>query len=215
MQPQLSNQHNNIAFVLGNGKTRLAANANELLNLGIVYGCNAIYRELNPHFLIAVDVKMVNEIIGTGYHRCNQVWTNHNKGIVDHKDINFFHPHKGWSSGPTALHMAASRGHTEIYILGFDYQGEKGLVNNIYADTNNYKKSSEPATYYGNWMAQTVKTIKEFPKTKFIRVIEPSDFKPVELTTDLGNLSHMTYRYFFEKFPTAIYSDQNDQKTTI
>ena len=178
MQPQLNRQHNNVAFVLGNGKSRLLADAKALLDIGVVYGCNAIYRELSPHYLIAVDVKMVNEIIGTGYNKSNEVWTNPNKGIADMSDLKFFHPHKGWSSGPTALHMAASKFYPEIYILGFDYQGNNGLVNNIYADTFNYKKSSEPATFYGNWLNQTQKTIKEFPGIQFYRVIEPGSFAP-------------------------------------
>lgn len=207
--------HNNPAFVLGNGKSRLNADANALLELGIVYGCNALYREMNPHYLIAVDVKMVNEIISAGYNKSNEVWTNPNRGIADQRDLHFFSPHKGWSSGPTALHMAASRDHNEIYILGFDYLGDKGLVNNIYADSFNYKKSTEPATYYGNWLMQTVKTIKEFKEKQFYRVVEPGGFAPVELTTDLGNLKHITYDEFFKKFPAAIYSYQNDQKTTI
>lgn len=216
MQLQLKkHQHNNTAFVLGNGKSRLQADANALLELGTVYGCNAIYREMNPHYLIAVDVKMVNEIISAGYNKSNEVWTNPNKGIADPADLKFFNPHKGWSSGPTALHMAASKYYQEIYILGFDYTGTNGLVNNVYADSFNYKKSDEPATFYGNWLNQTQKTIKEFSEIQFYRVITPGAFAPVELTTDLGNLKHITYREFFKKFPSAIYSDQINQKSTI
>jgi hypothetical protein len=60
------------------------------LNKGVVYGCNAQYREYNPHYLIAVDVKMVNEIVAAGYHKTHQVWTNPNKGIQTKVGINFF-----------------------------------------------------------------------------------------------------------------------------
>ena len=35
-----------IAFVLGNGITRLEINCESLLDLGVVYGCNRIYQEL-------------------------------------------------------------------------------------------------------------------------------------------------------------------------
>ena len=149
MELQLSkkNKNNNtdIAFVLGNGYSRLAVDPTKLKDIGTVYGCNALYREMDPHFLIAVDVKMVNELIESGYTKKGTVWTNPNKGIKDKKAVNFFNPHKGWSSGPTALWFAAQNGHKTIYIHGFDYQGLKGKFNNVYADTFNYKKSTDSA----------------------------------------------------------------------
>lgn len=210
--PHLSH---NPAFVLGNGRSRLAMDPKSLLNKGTVYGCNAQYREFDPHYLIAVDVKMVNEIIASGYHKTHQVWTNPNKGVTTKHNINFFTPHKGWSSGPTALWFAATQGHKEIYIFGFDYQGSNGLFNNVYADTFNYKKSSDSATFFGNWLSQTEKVIKEFKHTKFYRVVEDAGFIPDKLGPDLQNLNHITYSEFFSRMPQTIYSDQINQKTTI
>ena len=86
-------QQNNIAFVLGNGKSRLKLDPNRLNGLGTTIGCNALYREFEPDFLVAVDVKMVNEIISAGYQKNHQVWTNPNKGITSKNGINFFSPH--------------------------------------------------------------------------------------------------------------------------
>jgi len=211
---QKPKQHNR-AFVLGNGTSRSAVNPTKLLDLGTVYGCNAQYREYEPDYLIAVDVKMVNEIISSGYHKNNQVWTNPNKGISSKNSINFFNPHKGWSSGPTALWFAANNGHKEIYILGFDYQGIEGKFNNIYANTYNYKKSTDAATFFGNWLNQTEKVIKEFKNIKFYRVIEKQGFVPDRLGPNLSNLEHITYDLFDKKFKGTIYSDQKLQKSTI
>ena len=207
-------QNNNSGFVLGNGVSRLVADPKNLLTNGTVYGCNAQYREFEPHHLIAVDVKMVNEIIAAGYHNSHSVWTNPNKGITTKVNINFFSPHKGWSSGPTALWYAATQGHSEIYILGFDYQGNNGKFNNVYADTFNYKKSSDQATYHGNWLSQTEKVIKEFKNIKFYRVIPAEAFTPDRLT-GLNNLTHISYQELEANFPGTIYSGQMDQKTTI
>lgn len=216
MQPQQKqHQPNNTAIVLGNGISRLRVDPASLVTQGTVYGCNAQYREFEPHFLIAVDVKMVNEIIASGWNRTHQLWTNSNKGITSKNNINFFTPHKGWSSGPTALWFAATNGHKEIYILGFDYQGVNGKFNNVYADTFNYKKSSDSATFHGNWLSQTEKVIKDFKHTKFYRVIEPDAFIPDKLGPTLTNLSHITYKEFRQKFPETIYTDQFDQKSTI
>jgi hypothetical protein len=206
---------NTTAFVLGNGISRSVADPTKLLENGTVYGCNAQYREFNPDHLVCVDVKMVNEVIASGYHKTNEVWTNPNKGVTTKDRVNFFSPHKGWSSGPTALWLAATHGYREIYILGFDYQGLGGKFNNIYADTFNYKKSSDAATYHGNWLSQTEKVIREFRDIRFYRVTEPGAFIPDKLGPMLSNLSHINYDVLENKFPGTIYSGQMDQKTTI
>ncbi len=201
--------------MVGNGRSRLAINTPSLVNEGIVYGCNAQYREYEPHYLICVDVKMVNEVIASGYHKNHQVWTNPNKGVNTKSNINFFSPHKGWSSGPTALWFACTQGHKEVFILGFDYQGLDGKFNNVYADTFNYKKSSESATFFGNWLSQTEKVIKEFKNVKFYRVTEENAFIPDKLGHQLTNLKHISIKEFSQRFPETIYSGQIDQKTTI
>ena len=207
MESHLKQRHNNHtpAFILGNGISRQEINAKSLLNLGVIYGCNAQYREFNPNYLIAVDVKMVNEIIDSGYHLENSVWTNPNKGVKTKDRINFFNPHKGWSSGPTALWFAASNGHKKIYILGFDYQGINGKFNNVYADTYNYKRSNDAATYYGNWLSQTERVIKEFKTVEFIRVIQSGNFIPDKLQ-NITNLKHITYDEFKKHYENVDFS---------
>lgn len=208
-------QNKNIAFVLGNGTSRLRLKHEELRLHGTIFGCNAIYREFNPDYLIAVDVKMVNEIIASGWHKRHSVWTNPNKGVNTKKHINFFSPHKGWSSGPTALWFACQQNFKEVFIFGFDYKGINGKFNNVYADTYNYKKSTDTATFHGNWLNQTEKTIKEFRTVQFVRIIEPGSFIPDQLGPHHKNLRHMTFEDFEKIFPKTIYTDQIDQKTTV
>ena len=72
------------AFVLGNGTSRKFINVNKLHQLGIVYGCNALYRTHEPDHLIAVDVKMVTEICKSGYQHTHEVWTNPNKSFKNY-----------------------------------------------------------------------------------------------------------------------------------
>jgi len=197
------NQQNKTAFVLGNGTSRNKLKLENLQNFAKVYACNAIYREYTPNYLIAVDVKMVNEIVASGYHKTNEVWTNPNKGVSTKSHLHFFSPHKGWSSGPTALWFAGQHGYKEIYIFGFDYQGLDGKFNNIYANTFNYKKSSDAATFFGNWLSQTATVVKENSKINYIRVIDNVSFIPDKLN-GLPNLRHMTYEIFASKFPECI-----------
>jgi len=209
-----NNQQHNAAFVLGNGTSRLQLKLETLKGKGTIYGCNALYREFEPDYLIAVDTKMVNEIIASGYQNMHQVWTNPNKGITSKSNVNFFSPHKGWSSGPTALWMACNQKYANIYIFGFDYQGIEGKFNNVYADTFNYKKSADTATFFGNWLSQTEKTIKEYKDINFFRVVEPNTFVPDRLQ-GIPNLRHITYEDFNQRFPGSTYTIENHQKTII
>jgi len=172
-----------IAFVLGNGTSRESIDLDELKKLGKIYACNAVYRTFQPDYLVAVDAKMILEINKTGYQNKNQVWTNPNKSYAGIKNLNFFNPSKGWSSGPTALWLASQHGYEKIYILGFDYRGlnDGRSFNNIYANTRNYKKSTESATFFGNWLRQTSSVIKENSNIEFYRVIAPDNYMPEEL----------------------------------
>jgi hypothetical protein len=191
-----------VAFVLGNGTSRKDLDLTKLKQNGTVYGCNAIYREYLPDYLVAVDTKMVLELNKESVqHRCS-VWTNPNKAFSKFTGFNFFSPSKGWSSGPTALHMASDYSNDEVYILGFDYKGlgtNGEFVNNIYADTFNYKRSHERATYYGNWLKQTATTIQKFSKKRYIRVLGENVFVPNELSK-LPNLNHISMDEFKKIF---------------
>jgi hypothetical protein len=182
------------AFVLGNGRSRLSANLHNLKKYGKIYGCNALYRDFTPDYLIAVDTKMVIEITNNNIQYSTSVWTNHNPKNENYKGVNFFKPSRGWSSGPTALLLACQHGYDEIYILGFDYLGIESKFNNVYSDTKNYKKSSDNATFHGNWQRQTEQIIKEFDHQKFIRVIENNGYIPD--WRNLNNLAHLEYSKF-------------------
>jgi hypothetical protein len=188
-----------IAFVLGNGTSRQSIDLNQLKENGIVYGCNALYREFEPDYLVAVDTKMILEINKSGYQHSHQVWTNRNRAYDKMNGFNFFQSSKGWSSGPTALHLASEHKNNELYILGFDYTGIDDKLNNVYANTFNYKKSHEKATYYGNWLRQTLITCQKFSQNRYIRILGENAFIPKEFSK-IDNLSHITVEEFKKSF---------------
>jgi len=185
------------AFVLGNGRSRLGAKLKKLKKRGTVYGCNALYREFEPDYLIAVDTKMVYEICDKGWQLEHEVWTNPNTRYQKYKGLKIFKHPKGWSSGPTALHKAVTDGHREIFILGFDYYGVDNHFNNVYADTPNYKRSTDTATYYGNWMRQTETILKEHRDIYFYRVVGPETMIISEWS-QLNNLRQITYEEMYD-----------------
>ena len=60
-------------FVLGNGESRQGIKLEDLSSHGLIYGCNALYREFAPDMLISVDPAMHNEILATDYIENNKV----------------------------------------------------------------------------------------------------------------------------------------------
>ena len=201
------------AFVLGNGESRRGIQIAELKTHGTVYACNGVYRTDTPHYLVAVDPKMLLEIGETDYAINNKVWSNYNSQYAKHKKIldhvHWFKPSLGWSSGPTALRMACEHGYKDIYILGFDYQGHSQgsgfKFNNVFKDTRNYKRAKDEATFYGNWMNQTKRCLKDFAGIKFHRVIPKDWFTPKDLAWN-ENLSHLIKEDFVKQFNLTIKS---------
>jgi hypothetical protein len=203
----------NTAFVLGNGESRKGIQIEDLKKHGTVFACNGVYRTERPDFLVAVDPKMMLEIGETEYVVHNKVYSNYNvqydknQKILDH--VQWFKPSLGWSSGPTALRLALEQGFTEIYMLGFDYKGfnvnggSLNKFNNLFKDTRNYKKGTEEATFYGNWMSQTKRCLLDFKDAKFIRIIPKDWFAPKDLLWQ-DNLSTIITPDFLAKFNITI-----------
>ena len=53
------------AFILGNGPSR-PTDIKWLNNLeGVTYGCNALYRDWEPDFLVTTDPAMMREIVNS------------------------------------------------------------------------------------------------------------------------------------------------------
>ena len=199
-----------IAFVLGNGESRRGIEINDLMEKGTVYACNAVFRTHQPHWIVAVDPKMMLEIAETDYVVNNKVYSNYNGQYQKHPklldNVTWSKPSLGWSSGPTALRLACDHGFKEIYILGFDYQGLREesknnvfRLNNMFGDTRNYKKKNESATFYGNWMNQTKRCLQDYTDVKFHRVITKDWFKPKDIDRP-ENMSHITTEDFLAKF---------------
>lgn len=157
------------AFVLGNGQSRADIDVNHLMTLGRVYGCNALYRTHSPHVLVATDRAIAQRIQESGYAKSNKFYTRRPiTGLGAHRV-----PQKyfGFSSGPIAISLAAEDQNNPIYLLGFDMGPSlEGKFNNIYADTEFYKKTESLPTFTGNWIRQVLQVTQDYKNQRFIRV---------------------------------------------
>mgnify|MGYP003149779602 CR=1 FL=1 len=55
------------AFIIGNGLSRKDFNLNRLVGQGCTFGCNALYRDFTPDYLVAIDDKIIEEITQSDY----------------------------------------------------------------------------------------------------------------------------------------------------
>ena len=157
------------AFVLGNGVSRLQVDLATLKQTGRVYGCNALYRTFAPDCLISTDTPISTAIQQSGYSAEHRMYTR--KPIPGLGAQSIPHQYYGYSSGPIAAAIAAQDQNVAIYLIGFDMgPAGHGKFNNVYADTEFYKKSSARPTFTGNWARQLVQVMRDFPTTNFFRV---------------------------------------------
>ena len=67
---------------------------------------------------------------------------------------------------------------------------ENNRFNNLYADSDFYKKSDSTPTYTGNWIKQVQQICKDFPESKFIRVVGKTTAK-IEDLYGIKNMVHL------------------------
>jgi len=179
-----------VAFVLGNGKSRLAVDPQQdLVGKGIIYACNAIYREFMPNVLISTDRPISEKIQLEGIPERVKHWTR--RPLPESKSHKIERPYYGMSSGPVAISRAAIDGHSHIYFLGFDLGSSDGLLNNVYGSTEFYKANTDKATFAGNWIYQINQITREFRKPQFIRVTGPES-QPIDWENKFNNLTEMS-----------------------
>lgn len=190
-----------VAFVLGNGQSRLLINPEQLRAHGKIYGCNALYRSFVPDCLVATDRPIAEQIQRSGYSRQHKFYTRRPINDLGAKVI----PKKyfGNSSGPVATALAAMDGHNYIYLLGFDMgPTANGKFNNVYADTEFYRSSKDSPTYTGNWIKQLQTVSRDFNQTVFYRIMGTTTAAVPELQS-LPNFKTISIEDFKIKFNLA------------
>jgi len=185
-----------IAFIIGNGVSRQAVDLELLQPLGKIYGCNALYRDFIPDVLVATDRPISTEIQNSGYPLKNKFYTR--KPIEGQGALQVPKEYYGYSSGPLATGIAAQDQHHAIYMIGFDMGPINNRFNNIYADTDFYRKSDATPVFTGNWTKQIRKICEDFPKAQFVRIQGKTTADIVEFA-NIKNLRHLPIHTFLDR----------------
>lgn len=132
-----------------------------------LYGCNALYRDFDPDFLVVTRDDIVNEIVNNNlksgdYCKTHIVYASV-KNILDYPgNFHVIPQNPGWNSGAIATYLACFDGHKKVYLLGHDTLDTPGADYNVYSGSNGYVgKSTVSALLYENSMLQVFQTYND------------------------------------------------------
>ena len=168
----------NIATVIGNGPSRKQFDLHCINASMHTYGCNALYRDFMPDYLVSMDMLMVCEIVDNKVHHKTKFYTQHvnkfDKMAEEGEPINFCTIQRETNdSGNSALRLALENRHETVYVIGFDYSNDPSSLPNVYSGTNNYPRSHIwPAASMTDtkWIGRLRKILKDYPHQKVVRV---------------------------------------------
>lgn len=128
------------AFIIGNGKSRSNFDLNLLKEYGTIFGCNALYRDFDPDYLVAIDSKMKQEIVDSNYNRDKVIFPIDDE-CWEPAEYNKNRPRS--NAGMNAILESIKKGHTEIVCLGFDFllHDNMASISNMYDGTSSYEEN--------------------------------------------------------------------------
>jgi len=194
------------ALVIGNGKSRLQFDLNRLQELFTTYGCNALYRDFIPDYLISMDFAMVDEILNSSVHHKTKFYTQYSDKAKHRADIGepiYWAIQDKWigDSGTGALRLAGMNKHKNIYMIGFDYTDDNKYTDNVYAGTKNY--TSGPINNGGEFMLRQWESrlrhwCREYRDSNIIRV-NANGYKPICKENNFTNISVEQFKEIYNE----------------
>ena len=190
------------ACVIGNGPSRLSLDLTMIGHRMSTYGCNALYRDYIPNYLISMDWSVVIDILENNIHYKTNFYTQDNANfnhmpIDKKKHINWLKVmNKRLDSGNSALEVALDHKHDTIYMIGFDYNTDDKLPN-VYHGTKHYAPNSNvlaASSMAREWQQRFRKLVRDNPNTKVIRV----NGSNTKIMIDEPNYSEITIQQFKE-----------------
>jgi hypothetical protein len=159
------------------------------------YGCNALYRDFTPDFLVAQGNEIVRELAESRYPTNNIVYTN-GLNLLAYPNKFYLIPYNPYAdAGTTAAYIAAFDGHKKIYLLGFHGHDTPGINFNVYAGTNGYD-SHECDLGSDKWDANLYQLFTVYDDVDFVWVT-PMGYNPIEAPLkSCPNFRQLSFRDF-------------------
>lgn len=194
-----------LSFVIGNGTSRRGQPLEKLKSHGTVYACNYAAIEIPCDHGIAVDRKMIFDLISQ--HKTNYTAWSRRKwcNILSHSTPVYPLPdqlypptvrwdaERHWGSGTHAVWKAASDNPDIVVMLGFDLWSS-GTNNNIYASREHYTDQPvDPRC----WIYQLQQTFIKHSDVSFVG-IQSDNWKTPDEWNNVENFSADTYQNLWQ-----------------
>jgi hypothetical protein len=198
-----NNQISNRAVIIGNSPSRSDFNLQNLKKpMGLLgattlqtYGCNALYRDFTPDFLVAHGNDIVKEIAGSEYVKNNIVYTNAIH-LLEYPNKFYLIPYNPYAdAGTTAAYIACFDGHKKIYLLGFSEQDCAGQNSNVYVGTNGYD-TKETDVSSDKWVQNRLELFTLYDDVDFVWVTLMGKSPVPESHKYCTNFRQISYRAF-------------------
>lgn len=194
-------QRSNHACVIGNGESRAkfdlslldkdqrGGNSRSLQS----YGCNALYRDFYPTFLVSTGAEITDELANGPYWYDHIIYSNA-KTLLKYPGKFYLVPQDvPWNAGSIATYLACFDGHKKVFLLGFDNGAGANYNNNMYAGTYGYPARN--FNYNDLFFVKTMEQImRVYNDVEFIRVMPNSRWaQPLEWAA-LPNYRQIDFR---------------------
>jgi hypothetical protein len=183
------------AVVIGNGLSRKNFDLQIIKRKKIqTYGCNALYRDFVPDFLIAVGAEISLEIKQSGYASTNVVYGTADNILRYPGTFHIIPQNPSWNAGALAAYIACFDGHSKIYLIGHDGIDTPSSANNIYTDTKAYTDYAQTADKF--WALAMGHVFKTYNLVDFVLVNDTGrGYMPSEWY-GYTNLRRISFREF-------------------
>ena len=160
---------NKKAVIIGNGSSRKKFDLTVLMDKKIqTYGCNALYRDFTPDFLIAVGTNIAKEIRISGYPLNHVVYSTPDNILKYPESFHLIPQNPTWNAGALAAYLACFDGHSTVYLLGHDGLDTPGHFDNVYINTNGYTDYSTTTDNF--WALAMSHVFKTYNLVDFVLV---------------------------------------------
>tara|TARA_Y100000114_G_scaffold35323_1_gene30871 strand:- start:9659 stop:10393 length:735 start_codon:yes stop_codon:yes gene_type:complete len=199
-----NNDHRGYAVIIGNGLSREKFNLAHLARHrgGLfasmrcqTYGCNALYRDFSPDFLVAHNPAITKEVVESGYADNKIVYSSAQQLVKYPGKLYLIPQNINMNAGALATYLAAFDNHKNIYLLGFDNQLDPESNNNIYAGTENYNDEFTPDPD-AKWINNMNRLFQAYTDVKFTFVNNNPAYVFPEKWNWSKNLKKLTIREF-------------------
>ena len=178
--------HPRIAHVIGNSKSRSRFNlallkgqtggADGVRSVGQSYGCNALFKDFSPTFLICTVPSICKDIAESNYGDDNIVYSNV-KNIMSYPGQFHLYPKLFTANaGTLALRLACADGHTKIFMIGMT--GYATDDDNVYIGQHDAYRNANKDRANEKFVAENCKVILTYTDVKFYYVVKDLGLMP-------------------------------------